>query len=247
MSGWDARAWSLAERMDDPTCDVVVLNRTYAQFGLLNRLVSAWRRAYVRHVRPALDAGAARHGTARLLDVGCGGGDVTLQLHRWAQADGIHVTTIGLDPDDRALAFARDRWAGTGVTGFHGWVSDAAHDLPAADVVVSNHVLHHLSPDELPAFLTGCQQLSRGYVLHSDLVRSRLAYAGFSVLGVLFQGSFVREDGLTSIRRSFTRAELQAEVGSEGRVEAVAPFRLWLVQDGQADEGGRSGETLGRL
>lgn len=232
-SGFHARAWSLQEQMDDPNCDASVLKRTYEQFGTLNRLVSAWRRAYVQHVRPALQSGAERYGTARLVDVGCGGGDVTARLHGWAVRDGIATEAVGIDPDGRALAFARERWRGSSVHGFQGWVSDALGRVPPADVVVSNHVLHHLPPDELLSFLAGCRRLSRGRVLHSDLVRSRLSHAGFSLLGLAFRGSFVREDGLTSIRRSFTRDELQAEVGTAGRVVAVAPFRLWLLQDGQ--------------
>ncbi len=234
MSGFGSRAWSLTERMDDPRCDGVRLNRTYAQFGTLNRLVSAWRRAYVRHVRPALQAGAAMHGRARLVDVGCGGGDVTLRLHDWAVRDGIPVETFGVDPDGRALAFAQGRWRDSSVSGVEGWVEDAIGTLPPADMVVSNHVLHHLTPDELPGFLDGCRRLSRGRVLHSDLLRSRLSHAGFSFMGLAFRGSFVREDGLTSIRRAFTRQELQAAVGPAGRVEAVTPFRLWLTQDGTA-------------
>ena len=234
MSGFGSRAWSLTERMDDPNCDAEGLNRTYAQFGTLNRLVSAWRRAYVQHVRPALQAGAALHGRARLVDVGCGGGDVTLRLHDWAVRDGIPVETVGMDPDGRALAFARERWQGSSVSGFEGWVEDALGTLPPADMVVSNHVLHHLTPDGLPGFLDDCRRLSCGRVLHSDLARSRLSHAGFSLLGLAFRGSFVREDGLTSIRRSFTRQELQAEVGVAGQVEAIMPFRLWLTQDGMA-------------
>lgn len=90
------------EEMDRPDCDPDLLERTYAQFPLVNRYVSGWRSVYLKLVRPALP----RNRTATILDIGCGGGDIALALLRWAQADGYRVKVTGIDPDPRAHDFA---------------------------------------------------------------------------------------------------------------------------------------------
>ena len=93
------------------------------------------------------------------------------------------------------------------------------------DVVLSNHVLHHLPPAELGALLADSERLVApgGVAVHGDIRRSLFAYAGFW-LGTLpfarnlLAGSFIRADGLTSIRRSFTAAELAAAMPAGWRV-----------------------------
>ena len=60
------------EEMDRPGCDPARLNRTYAQFSVVNRAVAGWRGIYRTHIRPVLSATTV----TTLLDIGCGGGDV---------------------------------------------------------------------------------------------------------------------------------------------------------------------------
>ncbi|MGA7206153.1 MAG: methyltransferase, partial [Specibacter sp.] len=71
--------------MDKPDCDPAKLERTYAQFPLINAAVSGWRGTYVSSIRPLLSATVE----TRLLDIGCGGGDVARALARWAVLDGM--------------------------------------------------------------------------------------------------------------------------------------------------------------
>ncbi|MGQ2916291.1 MAG: methyltransferase, partial [Microbacterium aurantiacum] len=81
-----ARATALRELMDDPDCDPERLRATLRRFDTVNRLVSGWGGVYTRRIRPFL-AGLGR--PARVLDLGCGGGDVVVRLARMAARDGI--------------------------------------------------------------------------------------------------------------------------------------------------------------
>ena len=106
------RAAGLRERMDDPDCDPKALERTYAQFAVLNQLLAGWREAWRDLLFPALRAASAASGEpARLLDVGCGGGDLARRLAAWAARDGVPLEIVAIDPDPRALAYARGRAA----------------------------------------------------------------------------------------------------------------------------------------
>lgn len=222
----------LTELMDDPDCDPVRLARTLRRFDTVNRFVSGWGTVYRRVLGPAL---RALDRPVRVLDLGCGGGDVTARLAALARADGIDATWVGADPDRRALPVAR-RFAGDGVT----FVAADSTALLAAgerfDAVVSNHVLHHLDGPALTAFAADSLALSRGPVLHADIERGTLAY-GLYAVGVtpLAPGTFLRTDGLRSIRRSFRADELHGELAPTGEwtVSRPAPFRLLAIGRGR--------------
>ena len=51
----------------------------------------------------------------------------------------------------------------------------------------------------------------------------------------MFTGSYIREDGLTSIRRSYTAAELAAAAPAGWTVARHAPFRNLLLLDTDGD------------
>lgn len=216
------RAVQAAEEMDSPNADPVKLARTYAGFPVVNTFVSGWRDNYVHRIRPLLAPG--RRST--LLDLGCGGGDIARSLARWSARDGLPLEVTAIDPDPRALAFARAQPPVPGLAYRQAYSSELVAEGAAFDVVVSNHVLHHLTAAELDGLFADSQRLARQLALHSDIVRSPVAYALFSVAAApFFPGSFIRRDGLTSIRRSYTPAELQAVSPNGWHVERARPYR----------------------
>ena len=224
-----ARDTAVVELMDDPACDLRLLERTYAQFAVVNRLVSGWRRLYVRTLRPLL-ARPGRTGPAArptLLDVGFGAGDIPLRLAAWARRDGLDLAVTAVDPDPRALAYVRRQ--GTGTVEFRRASSaDLVAEGRRFDVVVSNHVLHHLDAGALQDLLADSEQLAAGLALHNDLSRSALAYGAYGVATApLARTSFLRTDGMLSIRRSHRPAEL-AGVRPGWTAEPLGPFRLVL-------------------
>lgn len=234
------RAWArdphIVERMDDPACDLEVLERTYARFGIVNPAVSGLRSIYRRWIRPRLSADRV----TRMLDVGTGGGDIPKRFLAWARRDGLLLGVVAIDPDHRAIAFAgrRPAW---GMELRAITTEQLAEEQERFDIVMSNHVLHHLRAPEIAALLADCERLVApgGLVLHGDIERSRMAYAGFAALtgpfaSNLLRGTFIRGDGLASIRRSWTAAELTAMVPSDWQVRRAAPFRLELIRSAGA-------------
>ncbi|QOD45109.1 class I SAM-dependent methyltransferase [Clavibacter zhangzhiyongii] len=217
----------LTELMDDPDCDPVALERTYARFALVNRVVAGWRGVYRSRIRPLLSASRE----TSLADLGSGGGDVPLALARWARRDGLRLRVVGLDPDPRAAAFTRSLPADPDVEFLRASSADLVADGRRFDLVTSNHVLHHLDEAAIDGLLADSAALAPR-AIHSDIARGRFAYAAYGPLSRLVaDGSFVHVDGLRSIRRSWTPVELALRVPAGWRVEGAVPFRVLVVRD----------------
>lgn len=220
------RQINAVEEMDKPDCDANKLYRTYAQFSLINRVVSGWRWAYVRHLRPRF----ATTGPTTLVDIGCGGGDIPRALARWAARDGLQLQITAIDSDNRAYRFAKSEHAVPGLVYRRASSSELVSEGRQFDFVISNHVLHHLRSAELAGLLADSEVLCRRAAIHNDIARSRLAYVLFFT-GTLpfFHRSFLRQDGLTSIRRSYTARELRRELPQGWVVEEDFRFRNLVI------------------
>ena len=223
------------ELMDDPDCDETMLGRTYQRFAAVNAVVSRPGRLYRRDIRPR----AVEGGRLRILDVGAGGGDLCRYLARRLRRDGLEADITALDADDRAIRWAAAHDDGAGVR----YRSAFTHELVAEgvqyDVVVSNHVLHHLDAAGLSAVLRDSRGLvgPTGLVTHHDIARSRVAYGLFAagtwpLSRNLLAGSFIRVDGLLSIRRSYTVRELAAVAPQGWTVRGHLPARVELRWEG---------------
>lgn len=231
-----ARAVDVRELMDAPDADPRMLERTYRRFAAVNAVVSRPGAVYRADVRPrALRRRAAGEGRLRILDVGAGSGDLCRALAARLRRDRLDAEITALDIDPRAVAWASAHDAGFGIRYRCAAVADLVRDGERFDVVLSNHVLHHLDGEGFAEILASTRRLvtSHGLVAHHDIARSRLGHAAFAAgtwpfAGNLLAGSFIRADGLTSIRRSYTVAELAAVAPQGWTVRAGFPSRLAL-------------------
>ena len=166
----------------------------------------------------------------RILDVGFGDGDMLRRIARWAAAKGRAVELVGIDLNPRSavaaerhtLADLRIRYVTGDYAGLAGqnW-----------DVVISSLVAHHMSHEQLVAFLRFMESQSRRGWFVNDLHRHHFAYRGYPLLArIAGWHRIVRLDGTLSIARSYRPSEwpsLLAEAGIDrARVFRVFPFRL---------------------
>jgi SAM-dependent methyltransferase len=98
-------------------------------------------------MHPAYDAlitQAELFAGARVLEIGCGTGNLTLRAHR-AQPD---AAVTGIDPDPRALDRARRKVRNATAVRFEqGYAQALSHADGAFDRVLSSMMLHHLDPE----------------------------------------------------------------------------------------------------
>jgi 2-polyprenyl-3-methyl-5-hydroxy-6-metoxy-1,4-benzoquinol methylase len=213
------------EQMDDASLGA----REYE--AVLNDLerVNFWTFA----ARPTLDFLArATKGMKRfsLLDVGFGQGDMLRRIARWARKRGIEAELAGVDLNAKSETVAS---AATPAGMAIDYRTGDYRDQGRFDFIVSSLVTHHMSDEELLAFLRHMESGSERGWLVNDLHRRLFPYLGFPILArLLGVHRIVREDGQLSIARSFRPAEwtaILAEAGIEpgaARIRRHFPFRL---------------------
>jgi SAM-dependent methyltransferase len=168
----------------------------------------------------------------RIVDVGCGGGDMLRRIRSWAARRGLDVALTGLDRDARAIAAARAATADAEID----WHTGAFEDLPdvtPVDLVVSSLFCHHLDDAALLAFLRWMERRAAIGWFVNDLHRHPLPHAVFRAWSrAAGWHRFVRHDGPVSITRAFVAADWRAALRQGGLPDHTAsirwhmPFRL---------------------
>jgi len=216
------------ELLDNPHADPVAVERELKDITRLNSLFGGTR-AVVEALEPFFETGKRDAGcgmrTWTLLDVGTGLGDIPRAAAAAAQRHGITLRLVGLELSPAAARSARR----------------APHDTPLAmvlgdggalplrprsvDVVSASQVLHHLPPATAVRWIASFGALARRAVVLADLRRSRVAMAGVWLASFpLGFGAVTRHDAVVSLRRGYTRDEMNALLSAAG-APPVARYR----------------------
>lgn len=213
------------ELMDAPDLPAETYDAVLADLAQVNTVTMA-----ARATLAFLDRALADKADFTLLDVGFGHGDMLRRIARWGREKGKTMRLVGVDLNPRiehAARAATDDWLP--ITYITGDYADLAGQ--GWDCVISSLVAHHMTHEQLVAFLRFMDAEARAGWLVNDLHRHTFAYLGYPLLARLLRWHpIVRQDGQTSIARSYRPGEwppILAEAGiAEARVHRVFPFRL---------------------
>ena len=218
-----ATAEELMDAPDLPAADYATVLRDLAQVNAVT-LAARPTLAFLRRVtRPG--------GHYRLLDVGFGDGDMLRRIARWGQRHDRRFDLVGVDLNPNSAPAARVRTPASGIdyrTGDYRALAAEPWDL-----VISSLVAHHMTREQLVAFLAFMARHARAGWLVNDLHRHAVAYAAWPALAAAFRWHpIVRHDGHLSIARSYRPPEWPAllrEAGVKARVYRAFPFRLCVA------------------
>lgn len=237
MSIWQVEPERRAELMDDPALpagDHLAALDALATINAVSLTARQLARAVLR-IAAATDVDRP----LRIVDVACGGGDLSIALAglvaarlaaRRRSEGGPVVQLLGVDASGRAVARARQvaarRRPQTAVVDFVER-DVVAEGCPPCDVAVSSLFLHHLDDPAAEAVLRSMAGAAALGGVVSDLVRSRAGLV-LAILGtrLLARSSVARTDGPLSVRAARTPLEYRGLADRAGLPQASVR-RCW--------------------
>jgi SAM-dependent methyltransferase len=195
------------------------LNRYFGSYRLIEHFLRRWIQPRTR---------------MRILDLATGSGDIPRLIVDYARNAGATVTVDAVDQQPSTLEIARSlSCAYPEIEFFEGDVlsfGDAGYD-----VVLCSLALHHFEEETAVELLRRCRDLSKRYVLVSDLRRGLLATVGVYLLtAMIFREPMTRTDARLSAERAFSFREFRSLAERAGwknfghRKFAFARQAIWL-------------------
>jgi 2-polyprenyl-3-methyl-5-hydroxy-6-metoxy-1,4-benzoquinol methylase len=226
MSGL-ARRSTARELMDDAALPPAIYRRCIDDLAGVNRLTMThgatlrWLAKATRHYPPGAEFS--------VLDVAYGQGDLLRAIGGWAAKAGFRVRLSGVDLNPRSARAAEAATPPAMTIAYHVGDVFAHHPAEKPDFIVTSQFTHHLTDEQLLAFLRWLEaEARRGWHI-TDLHRHPIPYHSFRWIARAARWHWiVGHDGTISIARGFRREEwaaLLAEAGIDAEIAWHVPFR----------------------
>jgi 2-polyprenyl-3-methyl-5-hydroxy-6-metoxy-1,4-benzoquinol methylase len=196
------------EIMDDFDLKGEILREALDKIAGINRLLGG-NKITIEGINQLISSG--NKGTLiRILDVGCGNGDMLRAIAAYGRKQGLNLQLTGMDANAYTVDYARKLSAGfKNINYICADIFDELKQAQEYDVIVCTLTLHHFKDAEILELIKGFgKQASKGIVVN-DLHRSKLAYYLFILVCKVFGlNKMSKEDGLISILRGFKKEDI---------------------------------------
>jgi 2-polyprenyl-3-methyl-5-hydroxy-6-metoxy-1,4-benzoquinol methylase len=196
---------AVLEMMDRPQPVSAELERDLERIRQLNRRFGSYR-LVLRFMRRWITPGARM----RIVDLATGSGDIPRLIADYAREIGAQVEIDALDRQPATLEVATK--LSTGYPEIYYRQADILEwdSVGTYDVVLCTLALHHFSDADAVIVLRRCRELSREFVLVSDLRRGFILQSGVYLLTeLIFREPMTRHDARLSAERAFSFVEMR--------------------------------------
>ena len=148
--------------------------------------------------------------TIKIVDVGCGNGDMLRTLADYGLKAKLDFQLIGIDANNFTVNHAKKLSENYPNISYQ-WedIFDKHFEELKYDIVLCTLTLHHFKDNEIVNLLNVFNANSTVGIVVNDLQRSAIAYRLFQVICFVFRlNKMSRDDGLISILRGFKKVEL---------------------------------------
>lgn len=207
MSSLYAKRSMQAELMDDFAVDGFIIEQTLRELEIINKWLGG---NYV--TINAIDKliGTNRDKTWRIIDLGCGGGEMLKLIALWARKHSIQVELIGIDANQHVVHYAKNNTSEFSEISFiTGNVLSEELMSMQADIITATLFTHHFSEKDLIRLFQRAKKSASVGLAINDLHRHWFAYRSINLLTALFSKSpMVKYDAGLSVLRAFKKHEL---------------------------------------
>ncbi|MES2448650.1 MAG: methyltransferase domain-containing protein [Bacteroidota bacterium] len=195
------------EMMDDFAMEGEILRDALDKIASINKLLGG--NAVTLDGVKKLLKNTSQNKPIRILDIGCGNGDMLRTLANYAEQKQLNFELIGIDANQFTINHATQ--LSVKYTNITYKCEDIFKDqITDCDIILCTLTLHHFKDQEIIDLLTRFKKAASLGMVINDLQRSALAYYLFIGLCFVFGLNHMsKEDGLVSILRGFKKADLQ--------------------------------------
>jgi 2-polyprenyl-3-methyl-5-hydroxy-6-metoxy-1,4-benzoquinol methylase len=194
-----------SEKLDDLSLQGEPLHKALQSLAWINR----WFGNHRSVIKAIYAVYKKQEKTLRIIDLGCGGGDLILAVARSMQQHKIECHITGIDGNANALAYAQEKCAAFKQIDF--LQADILSDqfkMQPCDILISSHFVYHFTEEKLARFLKSSIPAVSTAIIFSELERNGLALRLFKFSSFLLPISkLAKEDGLLAIQRSFNKKD----------------------------------------
>jgi 2-polyprenyl-3-methyl-5-hydroxy-6-metoxy-1,4-benzoquinol methylase len=193
------------EMMDRPQPISAELERDLRNLRLLNRCFGSYN-LVLRFLRRWIKPGERM----RIADLATGSGDIPRLIVDYAQKIGAIVEIDAVDRQSATLEIAKKLSADCPEISYIEANLLEWQPPDRYDIVLCSLVLHHFSDEDAVTVLQQCRELSKRFVLVSDLRRGFLLQAGvYFLTALIFREPMTRYDARLSATRAFSFSEMR--------------------------------------
>ena len=222
------------EIMDDFSSNGDILRDTLDKLAVINKWLGGNRVTINALKKLIKDHPKGRE--IRIIDLGCGGGDLIRDVANYFYKNGYSFSIVGIDANKDTVAYATELSTMYPEISFrHCDIFSEEFKSIEYDLVLSSLFLHHFKDEELIEFLPEILGKASLGIVVNDLHRHPIAYYLFSMLCLLIPNNMVKEDGLTSILKGFKHQDLEIyskKIGAKYQIRWKWAFRYqWIIQN----------------
>ncbi|AOM75791.1 methyltransferase domain-containing protein [Pedobacter steynii] len=204
-----SRRSEATEIMDNFSMEGEILRDALDKIAGINRLLGG-NKISIQGVNALLRSGKERE-EIRILDVGCGNGDMLRTLADFAIKKQFKFHLTGIDANSFTIGYARQ--LSENYENIHFQCADIFEEIHSEnnyDLILCTLTLHHFKDEEILKLISSFKEKSRLGIVINDLQRSAIPYYLFTALCFVFRlNKMSKQDGLVSILRGFKKADLQ--------------------------------------
>lgn len=196
------------ELMDDFEMEGEILRDALDKIASINQLLGG-NKVTINGIKTLIKS-KPKDQIIRIIDIGCGNGDMLRALANFGQKNGLNFLLKGIDANQFTINHAQSLSLNYPNISYECKdIFDDSNKPEECDIMICTLTLHHFKNEEIIYLLENFKKSAKLGIVVNDLQRSALAYRLFQALCFVFGlNSMSREDGLVSILRGFKREDL---------------------------------------
>lgn len=196
------------ELMDDFALEGEILRDALDKIASINKILGG-NKVTIQGVKELIQT-LPKATEIKILDVGCGNGDMLRTLADYAIKHDLNFKLTGIDANLYTIKYAEKlSQEYQNINYLCQDIFDEKLNQQNYDIILCTLTLHHFKDEEILTLLKSFDKNANIGIVINDLHRSKWAYYSFEVLCFVFGlNKMSRQDGLVSILRGFKREDI---------------------------------------